>query len=181
MISAIYQFSLLGFLAFQRRHPSLHEVAVISILDRGEGAKFGLPDLQSHHSFLRLSFEDTYEEPGEPDWPDEPSSLQHLRYSQSYGERVPTLEDAFRVVGFVNELRHRPESVTLAVHCHGGISRSVAVAQSISARLFLPVSPAPAGVPMPFSAPRPNPRMVRLLEKAWAHFEQRASEAHAFT
>lgn len=172
MITSIFQLSLDGFLHFQRICARPGELAVISLLDKGESVKYGRPDLSAHHGSLSLWFEDTYEEPGVPAWPDEPSPLQHLRYAREHGERIPTLADARRIVDFVYGLQALAQPLSLAVHCHGGISRSTAVADWVSARLFVPIAPAPAGVPLPSIGPMPNARVLRLLDKAWAQRDQ---------
>lgn len=172
MISIIHQFSLKGFLQFQSLCAAPGQLAVISLLDKGESLKYGRPDLSAHHSGLPMWFEDSYESDGEPAWPDEPSDLQHLRYAIEHGERVPTLQDALKIVDFVYALHALPKKLSLAVHCHGGISRSTAVADWVSARLFVPITPAPRGVATPEIGPMPNLRVLRLLDKAWAHRDQ---------
>lgn len=173
MITSIHQFSLAGFLHFQKICNAPGELAVISLLDKGESVKHGRPDLSAHHSSLPLWFEDSYEHEGTEPWPDEPSALQHLRFAQEHGERVPTLDDARRVVDFVYRLHGLPQQLGLAVHCHGGISRSTAIADWISVRLLVPIALPLRGVPLPSIRPMPNLRVLRLLDKAWAQRDEK--------
>ncbi|WP_150126670.1 hypothetical protein [Burkholderia cenocepacia] len=139
--------------------PSAHAV-VISILDRSEAHE--RPRLGGFRSVLTLDFEDTSEEAKlahAGQWPDEPSDEEHARFCQGKGERVPTLSDARQIVDFIERHRASPEPLSLYVHCHGGVSRSAAVAEFASVLLWLPIGSTR-------SIERANPRLRRLLNKA---------------
>jgi predicted protein tyrosine phosphatase len=145
----------------RRVRPSLDTV-VVSILDNSESTE--RPRLAGFRSVLSLEFEDTSEEskkhePGS--WPDEPTDEEHARFALYPGERAPTLTDAERIVEFIRRHHASPDALNLVVHCHGGISRSAAVAHWASARLWVPMSNANMR-----STDRANPRLLRLLDRA---------------
>lgn len=143
----------------KRRKPSLDTV-VVSILDNSESG--GRPRLGGFRSVLSLEFEDTFEEmklAKAGDWPDEPNDDEHARFAQGRGERVPALSDARAIVEFLHRCHQTPETLTLVVHCHGGISRSAAVATWAAARFWAPLLTSR-------STDRANARLMRLLDKA---------------
>jgi predicted protein tyrosine phosphatase len=138
------------------------QAVVISILDRSEAHE--RPRLDGFGDVLTLEFEDTAEEMklAKPEqWPDEPTNAEHARFCQGKGERVPTLSDARLIVEFIEHHRKSDQALTLYVHCHGGISRSAAVAEFVSVLLWLPI----ANLDMR-STEHANPRLLRLLNKA---------------
>ncbi|KWT98282.1 MULTISPECIES: hypothetical protein [unclassified Variovorax] len=156
MIEELIFLSLAG---MKRVRPAL-DTLVISILDRSE--EQARPPLGGFRSVLVLNFEDTYEElklaaPGA--WPDEPTPEEHARFCQGAGELVPTLTDAKRIFDFLTLHRFSDEKLKLVVHCHGGISRSAAVAEWISVNLWLPIANGR-------STEYANLRLMRLLDKA---------------
>ncbi|TBR76877.1 MAG: hypothetical protein EPN64_06550, partial [Burkholderiaceae bacterium] len=133
---------------------------VVSILDRSEAAH--RPRLAGFRSVIELDFEDTCEatklaEPGT--WPDEPGEDEHSRLAQGPGERVPSLQDAKKIVDFINTNQRSTERLHLVVHCFGGVSRSAAVARWASMKCMVPI----LGT---ISTDRANPRLLRLLDKA---------------
>lgn len=145
----------------RRVRPS-NDTAVVSILDRSESAR--RPRLAGFRSVLCLEFEDTSEEshgaaPGS--WPETPAEDEHVQFVSGPGERAPTLEDAQRIVEFVQRHHADPAAIRLLVHCYGGISRSAAVAHWASVRLQVPIGNA-GGWTTDFA----NPRLLRLLDKA---------------
>ena len=145
----------------KRIKPSLDTV-VVSILDASERAH--RPRLAGFKSVLCLEFEDTYEEiklAGEGAWPDEPTDVEHARFAQGRGERIPTLTDARAIVEFVQRHQECPEEVTLIAHCFGGISRSAAVAVWTSVRYWIPIANANMR-----STDGANKRLMRLMDKA---------------
>lgn len=77
------------------------------------------------------------------------------------GERAPTLEDARRIVEFVQRHHGDGTPIRLLVHCYGGISRSAAVAHWASVRLQVPIGNAGE-----WTTDYANPRLLRLLDKA---------------
>lgn len=146
---------------FKRIRPSTG-VAVISILDQDEGLR--RPRLAGFRDVLVMDFEDTYEErklAAAGAWPDNPTDEEHQRFAQGRGERIPTLADAERIVAFLAKHRHSPESLQLLVHCHQGVSRSAAVALWTSVNFRVPLGTS-------FSTDHANPRLLRLMDKAYA-------------
>ena len=139
--------------------------AVISILDHSEAHErpTSLPAFKDH---LVLEFEDTSEEvyslPAWA-WPDELTPEEHLLATMGVGERAPELKDAECIVAFVTKHVRSPAPTTLVVHCHGGISRSAAVAEWVGAvhRIVLPQLG--TGEKCTDGA---NRRLLRLLNKA---------------
>lgn len=143
----------------KRLKPSLDTV-VVSILDNSESES--RPRLGGFHSVLSLAFEDTYEEvkmaePGS--WPDEPTDEEHARFSQGPGERVPTLTDARKIVEFIERHQQSSNNLILVAHCHGGISRSAAVASWTAVRYWVPITTR-------CSTDYANKRLLRLMDKA---------------
>lgn len=143
-----------------RLEPS-QTMVVISILDQFEehNQPRRLHEFKDH---LILNFVDTFEEPGEPHWPDQMSEAEHRAACTWDEDRAPELEDAKRIVEFVNRHHRATEAMTLVVHCHGGVSRSAAVARWVGKAL---------GVAMPQlgdcvqTLEGANPRVLRLLHK----------------
>lgn len=137
---------------------------VISILDQFE--EHNRPTrLKEFRDYLVLSFVDSSEEPGETHWSDQMSEAEHRAACTWDEDRAPEQVDAQRILEFVNKHRSAAETLSLVVHCHGGVSRSAAVARWVCEKL---------GVPMPqlgdgmHSLEGPNPRVLRLLDKAAA-------------
>jgi predicted protein tyrosine phosphatase len=143
-----------------QNYPASEDAVVVSILDRSEAAD--RPALIGFRDVLRLEFEDTYEEIHRevPLWPDNPTDAEHALFSQGPGERIPSLKDAEQIVTFLAKHQmfvHPP--LTLIAHCHGGISRSAAVASWASVRYWAPIG-------NQHSPDYANPRLLRLLNKA---------------
>lgn len=160
MISSVSFLSLDRARALNPNHKSL----MISILDIEERGSHCLPRLAGYRSVLSLSFEDTYEElklvqPG--GWPDNPSDVDHDRFAQRRGERVPCLEDAFKIIDFVSAHHRSSEELRLMVHCKAGVSRSADVA--LWSAGFTDVSLDPLDLAR---SHRANPRLLRLMTKA---------------
>lgn len=137
------------------------DTIVISILESSESPD--RPRLPGFRGVISLEFEDTAEEhhklePGA--WPDEPTAEEHVKYAYR-GERLPSLSDAERIVRFLEYHHASPDPVKLIVHCHGGISRSAAVAHWVGVRYWIPVTMHEGQ-----SLDRANPRVMRLLNKA---------------
>lgn len=145
--------------------PSLN-IVVVSILDNSESAQ--RPRLGGFRSVISLEFEDTYEEArqlGEITyWPDEPTLEDHARLSIDRNERVPSLSDATKIVEFLTRFGTDSDKLTLVVHCHGGISRSAAVAAWASKRFFVPIDSKK-------TTDRANKRLLRLMDTAWKNID----------
>jgi predicted protein tyrosine phosphatase len=136
------------------------DTVVISILDRSEDRH--RPPLVGFRDVLRLHFEDTYEEMKLAEagrWPDEPTDEEHARFAQHRAERIVTLTDARTIVEFLAKHHGTFDQLTLVVHCHGGISRSAAVAVWAATRYWVPIN-------SKMSTENANPRVMRLLDKA---------------
>jgi predicted protein tyrosine phosphatase len=150
------------FLSAEKMHlfkPSA-DVVVVSILDKSE--EKDRPTLQGFRDVLRLQFEDTYEElklVEKGGWPDEPTDEEHARFAQGRGERVPTLSNAREIVEFLDKHHQTFDHLTLVAHCHGGISRSAAVASWAATRYWAPIN-------CMMSTDWANPRLMRLMNKA---------------
>ena len=145
----------------KRVRPS-QDTVVVSILDNSEARD--RPRLAGFRGALTLEFEDVAEEhkghePGS--WPAEPTEEEHAQFAHHRGERLPTLADAARIVRFLEHHHSSPDPIKLIVHCHGGISRSAAVAHWASVRFWLPVTMAADQ-----SLDRANPRLMRLMNQA---------------
>ena len=146
-----------------RLEPS-QTMVVISILDQFE--EHNRPDhLHLFRDHLILNFVDTFEKPGEPHWPDQMSEAEHRAACTWDEDRAPELEDAQRIVEFVNRHHRATEAVTLVVHCHGGVSRSAAVAQWVGETLGVAIPQLGDGIHTLEGA---NPRVFRLLRTAAA-------------
>lgn len=133
---------------------------VVSILDNSEASQ--RPILEGFKDVLALEFEDTYESLKYAkfgDWPDEPTREQHACFAQGKNERVPTLSDAKKIVDFLSTHHHSPDKLTLVAHCHGGISRSAAVASWASVRWWIPLGTMK-------TTEGANPRLYALMDKA---------------
>ena len=147
----------------QMRHvkPS-RQAVVVSVLDRSE--EWERPDFSGFLDSLCMSFEDTAEETklaSAWQWPDNPSDNEHARFAQGRGERIPTLDDAVSIAAFIGRYHASPEDLTLYAHCHGGVSRSAAIAVFVSVWLAAPIPDLSLR-----SADFFNPRVLRLLNKA---------------
>ena len=144
-----------------RLEPSQTTV-IISILDQFEEHNRP-PRLCEFKDHLILNFVDTFEKPGEPHWPDRMSEVEHRAACTWDEDRAPELVDAQRIVEFVNRHHRTIEAVTLVVHCHGGVSRSAAVAQWVGEKLDVAMPQLGDGVHTLEGA---NPRVLRLLQKS---------------
>ncbi|MBW0169666.1 MAG: dual specificity protein phosphatase family protein [Hydrogenophaga sp.] len=138
------------------------DTVIISILDQFE--EHNRPDhLHRFKDDLILYFVDTFEKPGEPDWPDQMSEEEHKVICKHDEEKAPELIDAQRIVEFINRHHASPEQVRLVVHCHGGVSRSAAVAKWVGEFSAVPLLQLGDGVHELNGA---NPRVLRMLVKA---------------
>ena len=138
------------------------DTVIISILDQFE--ECNRPDhLHKFRDHLILNFVDTFERPGDLDWPDQMSEEEHKVICKYDEDKAPELSDAQRIVEFVNKHRDAPEEVRLIVHCHGGVSRSAAVAQWAGGFYRVPLPQLGDGIHLLDGA---NPRVLRLLAKA---------------
>ena len=81
-------------------------------------------------------------------------------------DKAPELSDAERIVEFIDKYRDAPEEVRLIVHCHGGVSRSAAVAKWAGEFYRVPLPQLDDGIHLLDGA---NPRVLRLLVKAIGH------------
>ncbi|MDO9436005.1 hypothetical protein [Hydrogenophaga sp.] len=140
----------------------LQDTVIISILDQFE--ECNRPDhLHKFRDHLILNFVDTFERPGDPDWPDQMSEEEHKVICKYDEDKAPELSDAKRIVEFINKHRDAPEEVRLIVHCQGGVSRSAAVAKWAGAFYRVPLPQLGDGIHLLDGA---NPRVLRLLAKA---------------
>jgi predicted protein tyrosine phosphatase len=132
---------------------------VVSMLAASE--EYARPTLERFAHVLCLQFEDWSEELAKyPDfWPDDPTESENASLACAPGEKVFSLSDAKAIVDFVLAHHGSPASVDLVAHCHGGVSRSAAVALWVSARLKLPM-------PANRDSSGANERVLRLLQKA---------------
>lgn len=146
-----------------RLEPS-QTVVIISILDQFE--EHNRPRiLHEFKDHLILNFVDTFEKPGESYWPDRMSEAEHREACNWEEDRAPELVDAQRIVEFVNRHHRAAEAVTLVVHCHGGVSRSAAVAQWVGGTYGISMPQLGDGIHTLEGA---NPRVMRLLSMATA-------------
>ena len=129
-------------------------VTLISVLDSPNDK--ARPDLTRFLDTLPLSFHDICEEEfgeNEP-WEDNLDK-----------ENVPTLTDAHAILGFFEKHSASNKDTVILVHCFAGVSRSAAIALwlgEISNTLVIQAGPSRIA--------HPNPRVIRLLNKA--HFER---------
>lgn len=144
-----------------RLEPSQTTV-IISILDQFEEHNRP-PRLHEFKDHLILNFVDTFEMPSEPHWSDQMSEAEHRAACIWEEDRAPELVDAEKIIDFVNRHHRATEAVTLVVHCHGGVSRSVAVAQWVGEALGVPMPQLGDGMHKLEGA---NPRVLRLLRGA---------------
>lgn len=144
-----------------RLEPS-QTMVIISILDQFEEHNRP-PRLREFKDHLILNFVDTFEKPGEPHWPDRMSEAEHRAACTWDEDRAPELFDAQRIVEFVNRHHRGTEALTLVVHCHGGVSRSAAVAQWVGEALGVAMPQLGDGIHTLEGA---NPRVLRLLNAA---------------
>lgn len=138
------------------------DTVIISILDQFE--EHNRPDhLHLFRDHLILNFVDTFERPGDPDWPDQMSEAEHKLVCKWDEDKAPELGDAQRIVEFIYRHHDAPAEVRLIVHCHGGVSRSAAVAQWAGEFYRVPLPQLGDGIHLLDGA---NPRVIRLLAKA---------------
>lgn len=138
------------------------DTVIISILDQFE--EHNRPDhLHRFKDHLILYFVDTFEKPGEPDWPDQMSEEEHKVICKYDEEKAPELIDAQRIVEFIKKHHTSAEQVRLVVHCHGGVSRSAAVVKWVGEIYRAPMPQLGDGIHNLGGA---NPRVLRLLAKA---------------
>ncbi|WP_137921456.1 dual specificity protein phosphatase family protein [Hydrogenophaga sp. 2FB] len=138
------------------------DTVIISILDQFE--ECNRPDhLHKFRDHLILNFVDTFERPGDPDWPDQMSEEEHKVICKYDEDKAPELSDAKRIVEFIDKYRDAPEEVRLIVHCQGGVSRSAAVAKWAGEFYRVPLPQVGDGIHLLEGA---NPRVIRLLAKA---------------
>lgn len=138
------------------------DTVIISILDQFE--EHNRPDhLHLFRDHLILNFVDTFERPGDPDWPDQMSDTEHKLACKWDEDKAPELSDAQGILKFISKYHDAPEEVRLIVHCHGGVSRSAAVAKWASETYKVPMPQLGDGVHLLEGA---NPRVLRLLVKA---------------
>jgi predicted protein tyrosine phosphatase len=141
--------------------PSIN-TAIISILDQSE--EHERPSrLREFKDCLIMDFVDAYENDGDSHWPDQLSKAEHKDACTCDTDRAPELSDAQRIVDFVRKHHCSVDPTCLAVHCHGGVSRSAAVAHWVAVSYGVPMPQLGDGV---HSLDRANPRVIRLLDKA---------------
>ena len=147
---------------FRELRPA-NDGVVISILDESESSKWR-PKLAGWRSALALTFVDASDENhriGVAGWGDELTDDEARALSPWPGERLCTMNDARRIVAFVNDHRYSPELLDLIVHCQAGISRSAAVVLWASTA---------SGKPVELVAERTteyaNQRLLRMLRRA---------------
>lgn len=138
------------------------DTVIISILDQFE--EHNRPDhLAQFKDHLDLNFVDTFEKPGDPDWLDQMSEEEHKEICKYDEDKAPELRDAQRIVKFISRHHGAPEELRLIVHCHGGVSRSAAVAKWAGEFYRVPLPQLGDGIHLLDGA---NPRVLRLLAKA---------------
>lgn len=135
---------------------------VISILDQFE--QHARPaHLSQFADHLVLNFVDTFEKPDEPEWPDQMTEEEHKAACTWDGDRAPELSDAKQIAAFVAMHHASTKPTRLVVHCHGGVSRSAAVAKWVAETYDVPMPQLGDGEHELDGA---NPRVLRLLRKA---------------
>ena len=151
--------------------PSIGTIA-ISILaqDEWESAK-RLPVGFAGH--IKLCFDDVYEEMfNQPQSLTEFTQLNKVEYPDLHANHeegvrlfhkkyeLCDLNDAKKIVKFLQHYSSKPEQFELVVHCYAGISRSSAVAQFVADRFGSPI------VGQNQETSFANKRLLRLLNKA---------------
>jgi hypothetical protein len=81
-------------------------------------------------------------------------------------DKAPELGDAKRIVEFINRHHSVHEKVRLIVRCHGGVSRSAAVAKWAGEFYRVPLPQLGDGIHLLDGA---NSRVLRLIAKAAGH------------
>lgn len=150
------------------------DTLLISILDRSEAERMKRPRLDGWRSVLVLEFEDSHEEAKlapAGSWPDSPTPEQHVLYTHTRQERIPTLDDAERLIEFIAGHQATDAPLHLVVHCKAGVSRSAAVAKWVEERLGVPRSDSEFKATL-----YANPRVLRLMDKAWAAYNDRLND-----
>lgn len=144
----------------------------ISILDDSEWqAAKHLPVGFAGH--VKLCFVDVYEELlNNPSGLTEFSKLNQVSFPDLHenykagarlfheGNELCDLNDANKIVGFLNHYVFKDDEFDLVVHCYAGISRSSAVAQFVAEKYGVPI--ASANPDTSFA----NKRLLRLLNKS---------------
>lgn len=138
------------------------DTVIISILDQFEEHNRPV-HLHQFKDHLILYFVDTFEKPGESEWPDQMTEEEHKVICKYDEEKGPELIDAQRIVEFINRHQGTLEEVRLVVHCHGGVSRSAAVAKWVSEFYAVPLPQFGDGI---HNLEGANPRVLQLLAKA---------------
>lgn len=138
------------------------DTVIISILNQFEECNRPA-HLHQFRDHLILHFVDTFEKPGDPDWPDQMPEEEHKMICKYDEEKAPELIDAQRIVEFVGRYHETPDEIRLVVHCQGGISRSAAVAKWAGEFYAVPLPQLGDGIHELNGA---NPRVLRLLAKA---------------
>ncbi|MBA4264310.1 MAG: hypothetical protein C0453_04450, partial [Comamonadaceae bacterium] len=134
---------------------------IISILDQFE--EHARPEqLNEFADHLVLDFVDTFEKPGEPEWPDQLTKEENKSACTWDDDRAPELADAQKIAAFVATHHATSKPTKLVVHCHGGVSRSAAVAKWVGATYGIPMPQLGDGIHRLEGA---NPRVLRLLQK----------------
>lgn len=136
---------------------------IISILDQFE-KHARPPQLHLFADYLVLSFVDTFERPGEPIWPDQMNDEEHKAACTWEDDRAPELTDALQITSFVARHHASPNPTRLVVHCHGGVSRSPAVARWVAETYGVRMPQLGDGIHRLDGA---NPRVLRVLQKAF--------------
>lgn len=111
----------------RRLAPSANTV-IISMLDQSEEIERP-KHLDEFKDCLAMHFFDATEQYYEDEWPDQLSDQQHVDVCGSVFERAPELDDARRIVEFLDRHHQDAAPIVLIAHCYAGISRSAAVAQ----------------------------------------------------
>lgn len=134
---------------------------IISILDQFE--EHARPErLHEFADCLVLNFVDTFEKPDQSEWPDHLTEEEHKAACTWDDDRAPELADAQKIAAFVATHHATPKLTKLVVHCHGGVSRSAAVAKWVGATYGIPMPQLGDGIHRLEGA---NPRVLRLLQK----------------
>lgn len=145
-----------------RKLPASSDTVIVSILDQFE--EWHRPEhLAEFKDALVLHFVDTFEKPGEPAWPDQMDEAQHRSICTWDEDRAPELTDAQQLVAFILKHHSSADLTKFVVHCHGGVSRSAAVAKWVASAHGVPLPQLGDGV---HSIDKANPRVIRLMNKA---------------